>query len=75
MEMIDVIRKLIGPIIPVGESRADAQRFVNLVETIDIVDKLLVDIGRVSASKGRPEASMNKAGEHAMNFLEALKDY
>ena len=75
MEMIDVIRKLIGPIIPVGDSRADEERFVNLVKTIHIVDKLLFDIDRVSASKGRQEASMNKAGERAMKFLESLKDY
>ena len=30
MELIDVVRKLVGPISPIGESHADEKRFENL---------------------------------------------
>ena len=34
MKVVDVVRKLIGPIDPIGESNADDRRFDNLNELV-----------------------------------------
>lgn len=72
MEIYDVVKKLLGDIEPVGETREDERRHKNLVETCDLVDKLLTDIDRVIPNKNRTEHSMKKAGEYADSFFDGL---
>lgn len=69
MEMIDVVRKLVGEIQPVGESHIDSKRYNNLNEMIELVDYLIADIHSVSNNRKRQEASMKKAGKVAHEFL------
>lgn len=73
MTNYDVVKKLIGPVMPVGESHIDEERYKNLNEMIELVDKLLFDIGQVALNKGRFEHSMSKAGKCAADFIEATK--
>lgn len=76
MDVHEIAEKLIGPIEPVGESHTDSVRFENLVETIDLVERLLMDIRYVSLNKDRQEYSMKKAGEHAEKFFrQTLEEY
>jgi hypothetical protein len=69
MEMIDVVRRLLGPIEPVGESNEDERRLKNLEATIEIVDRLLCDIGSAAQDADRVEHSMRVIGQRAKQFL------
>ena len=74
MGLIDVVRKLAGPIRPIGETREDESRYKNLEAIIDLVDLLLDDIEEVSINKSRQEHSMKKAGDRANDFLLYVKE-
>lgn len=47
MTNYDVIKKLIGPVTPIGCSSTDVERLKNLKEMADVVNKLLTDIDNV----------------------------
>lgn len=72
MELIDVVRKLVGPIDPVGATHVDGERFDNLKTMTDLVDRLLGDIDRVAAYKNSHEFSVKRAGEHASKFYDLI---
>jgi hypothetical protein len=70
MDLKDVVFKLVGPIYPVGESRADDDRFENLKSLCALVDSLVCNINKVACeNKNRGEHSMNRAGKYAAKFL------
>jgi len=70
MELIDVVRKLTGPINPVGESNCDDARYENLKTLCDLVNFLVTDIDSVAYRyKDSPESSVNRAGKYADTFL------
>lgn len=75
MNNCDVIRKLIGPISPIGESNTDRDRLENLKETIDVVNCLLEDIYTVSKEITRYEHSMKLAGKTAKEYLSSIDFY
>ncbi len=72
MELVDVVRKLVGPIEPVGETHTDEQRYKNLEAMTGLIGSLLGDVDRVIPCKNRHEASMKKAGEYASAFFNDL---
>lgn len=73
MTLYDVVKKLTGPIDPVGETNTDNARFENLKALTGLVDKLVFDIDRVSMQgKGRAEYSIKRARDFANNFLNDL---
>ena len=72
MEHIDVVRKLVGRINPVGETHTDDERFENLKTMTILVDLLLSDLDIVASEKHRHEFSRKRAGEFASNFLDKL---
>lgn len=74
MTHYEIVKRLIGPIIPIGDTNADRDRYKNLEDTIDLVDRLIFDINDAGLSHNRPEASMKKIGETANKYLEDLKD-
>lgn len=69
----EVVKKLIGPIQPVGESHTDNIRYENLQELTGLIDDLLGDISRVRHNKSRVEYSMKRAGEYCNQYLEELR--
>lgn len=69
MELIDVVRKLLGPIEPVGETNEDERRLKNLEATIEVVERLLCDIGSAAQDADRVEHSMRVIGQRAKQFL------
>jgi len=69
IDVYSVVKKLIGPIDPVGETQADEQRYENLLATNNLVESLLGDIYGTSTYRNRHEYSMKKSGELAHEFL------
>jgi len=72
MELIDVVRRLVGPIDPVGDQGIDNKRFENLKVMTKLVDILVGDLDCVAENKLRNEFSMKRAGEFADKFLDDL---
>jgi len=74
----EIVKKLIGPIEPVGETNEDGRRFENLEAMTELFNNLLADIAEVARfNKDRVEYSMNKAGKHAQSSLavHGIEDY
>ncbi len=71
----DVVKKLIGPIAPIGESHGDDIRYENLLEMEDLLDRLMSDVFEVTNNKNNHQFSRSKAGKKAVQILNALKDY
>lgn len=72
MEIYKVVRKLVGPIYPVGVTERDDIYFENLKVMTDLVDKLITDICDVETVKAKPEFSRKRAGEFAAKFLDKI---
>jgi hypothetical protein len=75
MEIYDVVKKLIGEIDPIRETNEDEKRFVNLKETINLVDKLIAEIAHVSTCKSEIAYSANRAGQEAYYFIKDVRDF
>lgn len=72
MTNYDVVKKLIGPINPVGETNEDNRRYLNLEAMIELTDKLLFNIGVVTQRCSDPRASVQKAAKRASEFYDDL---
>ncbi len=73
MEIIDVVKKLVGKIDPIGETRIDNERLENLKILTALVEGLIEDIYAVSKNKNCPEYSRQEAGMYAACFLEHVR--
>ncbi len=73
MELIDIVRKLIGPIQPIGESNTDAKRLENLSQYGELLDGLLCDLEETAIHADRAEASMRLIGQKAKTYLSEVK--
>jgi len=73
MKLIDVVRKLVGPIQPVGETRADEARLENLKEVGELIELLLCDLETAAMSAERSEASMMAIGRYAKMLLTEFR--
>jgi len=71
IDIYELVRVLVGPINPVGETNIDNRRLENLKQLTDLVDKLMVDINYVAANKDSKLHSIKVAGQHVMQFLES----
>ena len=66
----DLVRKVIGPIHPVGESNEDSIRLENLKMMCDLVENLLYDIDDlICKNKDAYEASIKRSVERAKSFM------
>ena len=74
MDIEEIVMKLVGPITPRGDSRADEERLKNLHTLIEVVDCLLGRIALVSSYAERPEGSMADMGKVAQRFMEELRE-
>lgn len=70
--LYEVVKKIIGPVNPIGETREDEARFLNLKLETELVNALLTDIDHVIPYKTREEYSMKKAGEFADKFFTEI---
>lgn len=70
MTLHELVKKLIGPVHPAGESHTDKDRLENLKKLTDLTYWLMADIAEVSLhNRKRYEASMKQAGEYAHRFM------
>ena len=72
MNHYKIIKKLIGPIEPTGETNTDNERLENLIDMTALVDQLIGDIDKLTRHKTRSEHSIKQAGELADNFLTSI---
>lgn len=73
MEIYDIVKKLVGPINPVGETNTDDERFKNLKVMTELVDELLTDIDTVAyQNKDSHEYSRKRAAEFASAFYAKI---
>ncbi len=72
VDVYDVVKKLIGPIVPVGDSNTDSYRLENLKQLTSVVDRLVIDINGVGCGKDSPFHSVKVAGQHASMFLASI---
>ena len=74
MNHYEIVKKLIGPIKPIGNTEIDNERFEYLRETIELVDVLVSEIEYVAGDNTANERSIKRAGDFATDFLIALKN-
>jgi len=68
----DVVKKLIGPIEPVGETREDDRRLSNLADLHELMALLVRDLHDVARESSRHEHSRKQAGQLAESSLRKL---
>jgi hypothetical protein len=72
MELYDVVMKLTGPVMPIGDCGEDERRLSNLVALCTLVDRLHTEIDDVASASGDYQASVKKAKNYASDFLTRL---
>ena len=79
LSIYEIVTKLCGDIVPVGESYGDEKRLSNLQTTIELVDTIISEIEFVRGYKHNQAYSEQRIGVTADDFLrdmyEQLKDY
>lgn len=70
MTLYDIIKKLNGPIGPVGESNEDGRRLENIKNLFPLVEQLLMDIKDAADFKTDSRYSMKEIGKAADEFLK-----
>lgn len=75
MTNYELIKKVIGNIQPVGETRTDEIRLENLKATIELTEALLDDIKDVARESGAHQHSIAEAGKVAENCLIELRQF
>jgi len=69
MTLYETVMKLVGPIVPIGDTNEDANRLENLKELLKLVDQLITDLEEMSELKCKHEYSIKKAGQIVSRFL------
>lgn len=72
MDHLEIVKRLIGPINPVGETHTDEKRLENLRSFIQLTGELVGEIADVAIQKNRHEHSIKKAAKIADEFLTGL---
>lgn len=71
--VFDITKKLLGSIEPYGDSSIDKDRLENLIQTIELTEKLIDEIILVARYKGDHLFSRNKMGTTADTFISELR--
>jgi len=74
MELDEMVMKLVGPVVAVGETNEDAKRLENLEILVTLVDRLLYKIEDAAMAANRQEMSMKAIGVRARAFLRAVRE-
>ncbi len=72
IDVYEVVKRLIGRLEPVGETNTDNDRFDNLKEMCDLVDKLLTDIDYLNTYKDNHQFSMKRVAEYTAKFQDRM---
>ena len=70
MELHEIVEKLTGPVVPIGKTEVDAERYENLEELITLTSELVSLLSGIEhLYAGRVEASLKKAGLRCREFF------
>jgi len=72
INVYEVVRKLIGPIYPVGETHTDDKRFENLKEMTALIEDLVQDLFGLDAERASHQFSVKRAADYASDFVKNL---
>ena len=73
MTNFEIIKKLIGPIDPVGVSETDAERLENMKAMCELAEQILTHIDNVSCCNSmRKESSVVTLCNYGIKFLERI---
>lgn len=67
-----IVKRLVGPLDPIGDSWVDEKRYENLLHMIDVVNDLVDEIKSISEYAKSHEYSVQKIGKQAKSFLYDL---
>ena len=70
MNIAEITKKLIGPVLPIGSHQEDVQRLSNLEDMIDIVQELLYDLEQLANERHSHQASVKAIGKRAHEALD-----
>lgn len=68
----EVVKKLLGPINPIGESSVDRERLENLDQTAKLIHKLVREVEYIANDHNNGEASLIAASKKAKACMEEL---
>jgi len=72
----EVVKKIVGPVMPVGETWEDEERLKNLKELGSLVNELTEELYDVKhRGEISHEGSVTHAGKEAEKILKSLKDW
>lgn len=69
-----IVRRIVGEITPIGESREDEKRLYNLSETNILICNLLDEIIGVARYKDNQEASVKRIGRLADDCITEIRN-
>ena len=72
--VFDITKRLLGSIEPYGDTNIDKDRLENLIQTIELTEKLIDEIILVARYKDDPLFSRNKMGTTADTFISDLRE-
>lgn len=72
MDLHEIVCRLTGPILPVGESHEDARRLDNIKVLIELTDRLLNDIDDAATRIDSHEHSVKLIAKRAKDFFDRL---
>lgn len=72
--VFDITKRLLGSIEPYGDTNIDNERLENLVQTIELTEKLIDEIILVARFKGDHLFSRNKMGTTADIFISEMRE-
>lgn len=74
MNVTEVVKRLIGEIEPIGDSRIDEKRFENLKVWCCVAEDMIAELSKVADFKSKPEHSMSRAGKFSEGALNYYKN-
>ena len=73
MELVDVVKKLVGPVRGVGETNADKFRLESMKTLCDLIDDLLLEVRKASNDSDSHMDSVKSIGLYARDFINDIE--
>lgn len=71
--LVEVVKTLVGPINPIGETNEDERRFENLKQMYFLIGQLIDEVEFVAGKKISHQYSVKRAGEYAQKILDGME--
>ncbi len=72
----DIVHKMIGSVHPVGDSAIDKERYINLVDQLDLLKMLFENVYEVYLlNKDSHEESCKRSAEKARDTMKEIIDF